>query len=405
MESEENSLLEELRIEKLKTEELRIEVEGLKQSLIQTNSDAEFGNENVANRLLRRIRSLSIEREELQQTLDQKDQHVEELQDTLRKSERSAVDLQHKMEVEQEFISNQLQKKIAEENAKRRDLERRLSEINLSDGLKNVLKEVLHTLGKRDRAISNTTAENDERGVLVSINQGIQTLIQRNKRLEDDNEVLRTHQSSLKNKAYSLEQRIHNLQREVRNRKFEQAQLIGEIEIADESSFNLGQKRHSISSQSSSRSLSASVSVSSLDAQDSLALEKRQKAVFQMMTHSPERKPEQASAANLSEFVNIKRKNSLTSSLLQSPTPVDAKSREDVAFERLSLTESSAKRETSPSPQRARSLSQTSLLNPIKPGQIIATSAVLSSNEGEMTPKTTQQMRSPLPRPASTKAL
>jgi len=367
---------EELRIQKLRNQQLKEQVEELKASLVHQTRAAEFGDENRSLRLLRRIRSLSIEREELQQTLTTKEDKVEKLQENLRESERASVSLQHKMEVEQEYISNQLQKKIAEQNAKRRDLERRLAEVDLSEGLKGILTEVLETLGRE----SNYPQDQDERGVLVSINAGIQGLIQRNRSLEDDNEVLRTHEESLKNRAYVLQQKIGKLQTKIRTQKFEQAQLIGEMEIADESSFNLEQKRHSISSQSSS-TLSASVSVSSLDAQDSLALEKRQKAVFQMMaTHSPEKKPE------------------------ASPVPVNVdtktQTREEVAFERLSLTGRSMEEEApSPSPQRARSLSQT-MPHSIKPGQLLTNLMLTTTNE-ERTQKSTQITRSPLPRPKS----
>lgn len=247
----------------------------------------------------------------------------EKLQQTLQKSVLS----HQQFEAEHESISLQLQRKIQEEKKQRQELEQRLQKVQLdlvaTDHIKemmNLIKEISYdTKYVSDDEIEEIGGEPKARFVLVELNKAIHRLLEKNKSLQDENSVLKNRVTGLNDELYIVHEKNEILRQKMQENVKQNVDANFLLEVGDEHKFN-EQKRlsrtSSVVSESSTPS-AASSSVGSLSTNivcDSL--EDRARQLFA------------ASASKSSPNPNSPKFTAQT---------MEPRSREEIAFETLSL--------------------------------------------------------------------
>eukprot|EP00494_Astrolonche_serrata_P033391 UN33660 len=326
----------------------------MKMAMIKQAQSGELQSEAVANRLLKKVETIN--------------------------KEKMAFERRISTQQTKPYIgSEDEQKQIKMNIDQRKGLDKSLVGTKVPAEIVSQLTKLLAVAGVKKKYVD------PDKNILVQFNTAIHNLVERNKQLNDDNDVLINRTESLQNEVNMLKEKIAIQINEIKEKKYLQAKLIGEMEVEDERGFN--NKRSSVSSQSSTRSLTGSVSASSNT--DTLNPDRHQ-AVFasiNMASQSPQRRPE-PSPLNVSQGTS-------------------EKDREMAAFKALSLEESAI----STSPSRSRSLSGT-LKHPLHHDRTLAGSLdnVDGSNQpadGSHSPNShlTVMHRASLPRIASPERL
>lgn len=309
------SLEQELRHREYQHSQLQTKYDALKEQYQRLALATETSSELVANKLFQQIRR--VEREK--QAAENQERQVEEkLQETLQKSVLS----HQQFEAEHESISLQLQRKIQEEKRQRQELEERLQKVELdlvaTDHIRemmNLIKQISYdTKYVSDDEVEEIGGEPKARYVLVELNKAIHRLLEKNKSLQDENSVLTNRVKGLNDELYIVHEKNEILRQKMQENVKQNVDANFLLEVGHEQKFN-EQKRlsrtSSVVSESSTPSLSGA---SSSIVSDSLLAENRARQLFDLT----------ASKAT-------------HSSPLLSAQTLEPKSREDIAFETLSL--------------------------------------------------------------------
>jgi len=316
MDSDERLALEqELQHRESQNSQLQTKYDALKEQYQRLALATETSSELVANKLFQQIRR--VEREK--QAAENQERQVEErLQETLQKSVLS----HQQFEAEHESISLQLQRKIQEEKRQRQELEERLQKVELdlvaTDHIRemmNLIKQISYdTKYVSDDEPDQIGGEPKARFVLVELNKAIHRLLEKNKSLQDENSVLTNRVKGLNDELYIVHEKSETLRHKMQEHVKQNVDANLLLEVGHEQKFN-EQKRlsrtSSVVSESSTPSLSGA---SSSIVSDSLIEENRARQLF-----------------------DITASKATHSSPLLTAQTLEPKSREDIAFETLSL--------------------------------------------------------------------
>jgi len=320
---DDDGLEQQLRHMQYQNAQLQQKYDALKEQFTRLALATETSSELVANKLFQQIRRVEREKQEAE---IQERQVEEKLQQTLQKSVLS----HQQFEAEHESISLQLQRKIQEEKRQRQELEERLQKVQLdlvaTDHIKemmNLIKQISYdTKYVSDDEIEEIGGEPKARFVLVELNKAIHRLLEKNKSLQDENSVLKNRVTGLNDELYIVHEKNQILRQKMQENVKQNVDANFLLEIGDEQKFN-SQKRlsrtSSVVSESSTPS-AASSSIDNLTVSDSL--ENRARQLFDRTA---------SKTAPVSH-----------SSPLLGAQALEPRSREEIAFETLSLDSANA---------------------------------------------------------------
>jgi len=230
-------------------------------------------------------------------------------------------------EAEHESISLQLQRKIQEEKRQRQELEERLQKVQLdlvaTDHIKemmNLIKQISYdTKYVSDDEIEEIGGEPKARFVLVELNKAIHRLLEKNKSLQDENSVLKNRVTGLNDELYIVHEKNQILRQKMQQNVRQNVDANFLLEVGDEQKFN-SQKRLSRTSSVVSESSTPSAASSSIDNLTAVSdsLENRARQLFDRTA---------SKATPVSH-----------SSPLLAAQSLEPRSREEIAFETLSLS-------------------------------------------------------------------
>lgn len=312
---EEDGLEQQLRHMQYQNAQLQQKYDALKEQFTRLALATETSSELVANKLFQQIRRVEREKQEAE---IQEHQVQEKLQQTLQKSVLS----HQQFEAEHESISLQLQRKIQEEKRQRQELEERLQKVQLdlvaTDHIKemmNLIKQISYdTKYVSDDEIEEIGGEPKARFVLVELNKAIHRLLEKNKSLQDENSVLKNRVTGLNDELYIVHEKNQILRQKMQENVKQNVDANFLLEIGDEQKFN-SQKRLSRTSSLVSESSTPSAASSSIVSD---SLENRARQLFDRTA---------SKAAPVGH-----------SSPLLAAQPLEPRSREEIAFETLSLS-------------------------------------------------------------------
>jgi len=317
---EDDGLEQQLRHMQYQNAQLQQKYDALKEQFTTLALATETSSELVANKLFQQIRRVEREKQEAE---IQERQVEEKLQQTLQKSVLS----HQQFEAEHESISLQLQRKIQEEKRQRQELEERLQKVQLdlvaTDHIKemmNLIKQISYdTKYVSDDEIEEIGGEPKARFVLVELNKAIHRLLEKNKSLQDENSVLKNRVTGLNDELYIVHEKNQILRQKMQENVKQNVDANFLLEVGDEQKFN-SQKRLSRTSSVVSESSTPSAASSSLDNLTAVSdsLENRARQLFDRTA---------SKAAPVSH----------SSPLLAAQT-LEPRSREEIAFETLSLS-------------------------------------------------------------------
>jgi len=324
MDSDERSALEqELRQREYQHSQLQTKYDALKEQYQRLALATETSSELVANKLFQQIRRVEREKEAAE---NQERQVEEKLQETLQKSVLS----HQQFEAEHESISLQLQRKIQEEKRQRQELEERLQKVELdlvaTDHIRemmNLIKEISYdTKYVSDDEVEEIGGEPKARFVLVELNKAIHRLLEKNKSLQDENSVLTNRVKGLNDELYIVHEKSETLRHKMQEHVKQNVDANLLLEVGHEQKFN-EQKRLSRTSLSRTSSV---VSESSMSSNPSLSGASSSIVSDSLLAENRARQL----------FDSTASKAAHSSPLLTAQT-LEPKSREDIAFETLSL--------------------------------------------------------------------
>ena len=167
----------ELSRERAKNERLEEENKKIKEGV----KDLEIEEEHITNALLKRIETMSLEKQKLLLQIDAEEEHMTNaLQRKLDDLAKEKVELERQLEVEQEYVGNKLQRQV--DALKRDKMQLTKEREKLTKKIENLSSESSKL--RREKVEIEHTLETEEENIVNTLQGQIQKLLKQNLTLE-----------------------------------------------------------------------------------------------------------------------------------------------------------------------------------------------------------------------------